>query len=608
MFIYEKPDNLVEVLERSVEEYPDSPLFGTKNSEEFYDWVSYREVGKRVDNVRGGLAEMGIGKDDAVGVIANNSVEWAIIAFAAFGLGARYVPMYKSELVHIWKYIVRDSAVKVLFVSTPALYEQVKDFADSIATLEKIIVIEGKDENSMAAIEIAGEGKPIPAIHPDPHDIAFLLYTSGTTGEPKGVLLSHGNISCNSRAGIKMYPEFIPGGTSFAILPWAHSFGLTAELIAMISIGGAIGLMDRIETIADDLARVRPTWLISVPRVFNKLYEGLWSRMNEQGGLAKKLFVMGVENARKKRELAERGRSCSFTNLKVTVADRIVFKKIRERLGGRLMGSMTGGAAMNVEVARFFFDIGIPLYNCYGLTEMSPAVAMNASFDSRLGSVGKAIENVRILIDSEIIGENSGDGEIIAYGPNTMKGYHNKPEETKKVMTEDGGFRTGDRGRLDEDGFLYITGRIKEQYKLENGKFVFPVSLEEEIKLIPLVETAMIFGDGKPYNVCLVVPYVQALEKYAKNHGLPPYPDEPAKREDVRDLISSEIRNALKGKFGNYEIPQEFIFISEPFTVENDSLTQTLKLKRHVILERYKAQIEALYHSHPASRALCEAP
>ena len=261
------------------------------------------------------------------------------------------------------------------------------------------------------------------------------------------------------------------------------------------------------------------------------------------------------------------------------------------------MGSLTGGAAMNVEVARFFFDIGIPLYNCYGLTETSPAVSMNASFDYRLGSVGKAIEHVRIFIDSSIVGEDSGDGEIVVYGPNVMKGYHNKPEETAKVMTADGGFRTGDRGRLDEDGFLYLTGRIKEQYKLENGKFVFPAGLEEEIRLVSFVENAMVYGDGKPYNVCLVAPDFEVLGKYAKGHNLSADPGELVKNKDVQNLIGNAITDALKGRYGNYEIPQKFIFISEGFTTENGFLTQTMKLKRRMIIEHYRDRIEGLYNS-----------
>jgi len=597
MYKYEKPDNLVEILEQSVRKYPDDPLFGTKNDSGSYDWVTYKDVGIRVDNLRGGLAGLGVGRDDTVGIIANNSAEWGIAAFASFGLGARYVPMYESELAHVWKYIVTDSTVKILFVSNPEICEKVKAFAGSIPSLERIITINGKGENSMEEVEKRGEKNPIPAIHPDPDDIAVLIYTSGTTGEPKGVLLSHGNLTSNSRAGLNMYPEITEGGASLSILPWAHSLGQTAEFYSLISIGGAIGIMERVETIAEDLALVRPTWLIAVPRVFNKIYDGLWARVNERGGLAKKIFVMGVESAREKRELAERGRSCFFTNLKVRIADRIVFKKIRDRLGGRLMGSLTGGAAMNIEVARFFLDIGIPLYNCYGLMETSPAVSMNASFDYRLGSVGKAIEDVRISIDSSIVGENSEDGEIIVYGPNVMKGYHNKPEETAKVMTADGGFRTGDRGRLDEDGFLYLTGRIKEQYKLENGKFVFPVGLEEEIKLVPFVENAMVYEDGKPYNVCLVAPDFQVLGKYAKRHNLSPDPGDLAKNREVQDLIGNAIIDILKGQYGNYEIPKKFIFIPEGFTTENGFLTQTMKLKRRMIIEHYRDRIEGLYNN-----------
>ncbi|MEA3222031.1 MAG: AMP-binding protein [Thermodesulfobacteriota bacterium] len=233
-------------------------------------------------------------------------------------------------------------------------------------------------------------GHPIPAIHPDPDDIAVLIYTSGTTGDPKGVLLSHGNITSNSHAGLKMYPELselLGEGASLSILPWAHSYGQTAELYSIIYLGGSIGFMESTATILDDLALVRPTWLIAVPRVFNKVYDGLMAKMDERGGLAKRLFVMGVESAKKRRELAEKGQSSLLTNLKFKIADKIVFKKIRDGFGGRLLGSMTGSAMMNPDIAHFFFDVGIPLYDCYGLTETSPAVSMNASFDYRLGNI-----------------------------------------------------------------------------------------------------------------------------------------------------------------------------------------------------------------------------
>ena len=597
MYQLDKPDNLVEFLEESVKKYPDRPLFGTKNAQGEYEWVTYGEVGRRVDNLRAGLAQIGVQKGDAVGMIANNRTEWAIAAFATFGLGARFIPMYEAELEQIWKYIVGDGAVKVLLVSKPEIYERIRYFVDEIPTLERIYLVEGDGDNCMTALEKIGEANPLPAIHPDADDIAVLIYTSGTTGDPKGVLLSHGNMTSNSHGGRKSYPEInnLDDGKVLSILPWAHSYGQTAELYTVIYLGGAIGFMESVSTLGADIAKIKPLWLVAVPRVFNKIYDGLWAKMNEDGGLPRKLFVMGVEAAKKKRELAEKGRSDFMTNLKFRIADRIVFKKIRDRLGGNLKGVMTASAAMNPEISRFFFDIGIPIYDCYGMTETSPAITMNCSFDYRIGSVGKVIDKVRVVIDKSVVEEGAEDGEIIAYGPNVMKGYNNKPLETKAVMTPDGGVRTGDRGRLDKDGFLYITGRIKEQYKLENGKFVFPASLEEDIRLIPLVENAMVFGENRPYNICLVIPDFLVLKKYAEKNGLPTDPDTLIGNKEVTDMITSEIVASLTGKYGGYEIPKKFIYIKDNFTLENGMLTQTLKLKRRAVVKKYQELIDTQY-------------
>ncbi|MBW2599867.1 MAG: AMP-binding protein [Deltaproteobacteria bacterium] len=445
-------------------------------------------------------------------------------------------------------------------------------------------------------MEKEGEKKPVPSIKPDPDDIAALIYTSGTTGDPKGVLLTHGGFTSNSHAGRKMYPELENIiGVSLSILPWAHSYGLTAELYTMIYLGGSIGIMGSVKTLAADLAKVKPNWLIAVPRVFNKIYDGLWSKMNETGGLPKKLFVMGVQSAKKRRELAEKGKSDLITNLKFKIADKIVFKKIRNGLGGRLMGSMTASAMVNPEIAHFFFDVGIPLYDCYGLSETSPAITMNSSVDYKLGTVGKPIEKVRVVIDKSLGDEKLGDGEIVVYGPNVMKGYHNKPEQTREVMTVDGGLRTGDRGRLDEDGFLHLTGRIKEQFKLENGKYVFPSSLEEDICLVPYVENAMIYGEGRAYNICLVVPDFLVLEKYARKNNLPSDPEKLVEMEEIKDFISGEIVKSLEGKYGGYEIPKKFVYLTEGFSLENGMLTQTMKVKRRVVLEKYQKNIEEQY-------------
>jgi len=595
MYQYEKPDNLVDFLEGSVAKYPENPLFGTKNDRGEYEWITYREFGRRVDNLRAGLAQLGVQRGDAVGLIANNRVEWAVCAFATFGLGARWVPMYEAELTQIWKYIVADSGVKILFVSKPAILEKVRSFPQEIGTLERMILIEGTGEGSLAWLEDLGSKKPVPSIKPGPQDVASLIYTSGTTGDPKGVLLTHGNFTSNSLGGQKYYPEFNQHDRGVSILPWAHSYAQTAELYTFVYLGASLGFMESVQTLAEDMKKVRPTFLIAVPRVFNKIYDGIYARMNREGGIKKKLFLMAVESAKKRRELSETGRSDLLTNIKYAIGDKLVFSKIREGFGGRLRGVMTASAAMNPDISRFFFDMGIPIYDCYGMTETSPAITMNCPSAYKIGSVGRPIPGVKVVMDKSVVEEGAQDGEIIAYGPNVMKGYHNKPEATAEVMTSDGGIRTGDRGRLDEDGFLFITGRIKEQFKLENGKFVFPASLEEDIRLIPSVENAMIYGENKPYNVCLIVPDFLVLAKYAKDRGIPADPKSIAENPEIQEMIRNEVISSLTGKYGGYEIPKKFLFLHENFTVENGTLTQTMKLKRRVVVSRFKDMIEKLY-------------
>ena len=595
-FTLDKPDNLVDWWAQSVTKFADRKLFGTKNKNGVYEWVTYKEIGNRIDNLRAGLTQLGIGKDDAVGIIANNRLEWPIVGFATWGCLARFVPMYEAELVQVWKYIIADSGIKVLFVSKPEIYEKIKDFPKDIPTLKHIIIIESEAENSMAALEKKGSAKPVAWQSPAAEDVAELIYTSGTTGNPKGVLLMHMNFTSNSHAGLKLYPELYENEVvSLTILPWAHTFGQTAELFAIIRLGGAMGMIENTKTIVNDIVEVKPTFIIAVPTVFNRIYDGLWNKMNKDGGVAKALFVMGVEAAKKKRELSEKGRSDFMTNIKFKFADKIVFKKIRERLGGRMLGSMTGSAAMNVEISKFFFDIGIPIYDCYGLTETSPGITMNGSQAYRIGSVGRAIEKVKVVIDNTVVEEGATDGEIIAYGPNVMKGYHNRPEDTKTALTPDGGFRTGDRGRLDKDGYLFITGRIKEQYKLENGKFCFPVSLEENICLTSFVQQALVYGTGRPYNICIIVPDFDVLLDYAKEKGLPTDTKELVLRQDIIDMVGESVTRQLKGKFGGYEIPKKFLLLPEPFSLDNGMLTQTMKLKRKVVLDKLNDRIEALY-------------
>lgn len=593
-FQLDKPDNLVELFENSVKQFPDKPYLGTKNKDGIYEWVTYREVGRRVDNLRGGLASIGVKSGDAVGIISNNSIAWAVGHFATVGLGSFYVPMYEAELIHIWEYIIKDSALKVLFVSKPEIYEKIKDFPSRIPTLEKIYLIPGEGKGTMSELEKTGETKPVKSIYPKPEDVAALIYTSGTTGSPKGVLLMHMNFTSNHHARAKAYPDFNENDRTLSLLPWAHCFGL-GELHTFTALGGSLGFMESTNTVVQDMAAIRPTFLIAVPRIFNKVYDTIVTKVNDAGGFKKKLFDAGVEAAKERRRHAEQGKSSFMVNFKFKIIDKIVFQKIRDLFGGRLRGSMTGSAAMNPDISRFFQDIGIPLYDAYGMTETTPGITMNCPSKFRIGSVGPVMDKIKVVIDKSVVEPGAKDGEIICYGPNVMKGYHNKPDATKEIITPDGGVRTGDRGRLDEDGFLWITGRIKEQFKLENGKYVFPAALEEDICLNHYVLNALIFGANRPYNICMIVPDPIALEGYAQKNNLPKDMKSLIEQEDVQKMITKEILDTLKAKYGSYEIPKKFFFLSEPFTLENGMLTQTMKLKRPVITEKYKDQIEALY-------------
>jgi long-chain acyl-CoA synthetase len=594
---YNKPDNLVEMFEISAAKYPNNLLIGEKDAAGEYQWVTYGQIAKRIDNLRAGLAGLGLKAGEAAGIVANNRKDWLVGEIATQGLGAAWVPMYEKELLNTWKYIIKDAAVKILFVSKPEIYEKIKDFPKEIPTLKHIYIIDSTGENTMASLEAKGAAKPVPAIHPKPSDIAVLIYTSGTTGEPKGVLLSHGNLSSNVIAGSAWFPILTEKSRSISMLPWAHSFGITAELHAFTSKGASIGIMGSIETLVEDMPKVQPTFMITVPRIFNKVYNGVNAKMKEEGGIKLTLFNMALAAAKAKRETGK-------ASFKYKLLDKVVFKKIRAKFGGMLEAAVTGSAPMNIDIAKFFIDIGIPTYDAYGMSETSPAITMNSPLmGNKLGSVGKPVIQTKVVIDRSRTGEDAEDGEILCFGPQCMVGYHNKPDKTKEVIVEMNGMRgvrTGDRGRLDDDGFLYITGRFKEEYKLENGKYVHPESLELEMKVLPWVLNCVVYGAGKEYNVALVVPDLKLLQHMADELNLSVKAEElfdtsnPAAQK-FEELLSLELQNHLKKTFGGYEIPRKFAFIKEDFSLENGMLTQTMKLKRRVVMEKYEAMLEALY-------------
>lgn len=586
---------LVDIFKHSVAEFPERPLFGTKSGGQ-WRWMTYAEFGTQVDAFRGGLAGLGIAKGDSVAIIANNRPEWAIAAYATYGLGASFVPMYESQLTKDWKFILADCGAKVLVVANEEIAARIATVRSELPALATVVVMGGtKSSTEETSFEALTQSDPAPLADVDGTDIAGFIYTSGTTGNPKGVLLSHSNLASNVSAIHEFFP-MSPEDRSLSFLPWAHSFGQTCELHGLFSMGASMGIAEAVDKIVANLAEVRPTLLFSVPRIFNRIYDGLHKRMNEEGGVKLGMFNAAVSNAEHRKSLAEQRKRSGWADFKHGIFDKLVFSKVRDRFGGRLKYAFSGGAALSREVAEFIDNLGIMVYEGYGLTETSPIATANSPSGRKIGSVGRAIPGVSIEIDTQVT-DDPKQGEICIWGHNVMQGYHGLEEENAKVLLEkDGqrGFRSGDMGYLDGDGFLYITGRIKEQYKLLNGKYVVPTPLEEKLKLSPFIANVMVYGMNQNYNIAIVIPDAESLTSWARDHGAPTDPASWPNDPKVRELIQSEIERC-SADFKQYEKCKRFAIGDEDFTTENGMLTPTLKLKRRIVIEHYKPLIEKIY-------------
>ncbi len=586
--------NLVEIFEHATGTFAERPLFGVKKNGA-WNWMTYGTFRTQTDAVRGALAGMDIGPGDVVAVISNNRPEWAIAAYATYGRAASFVPMYENMLPKDWEFILSDCKAKVLFVANAEIATKLATVRGGLPDLKTVVVMDGDppaDEVRFADLLTA---EPVPLETPDTKAIAGFIYTSGTTGKPKGVLLTHANLASNVSAIHEFFP-MTPEDRSLSFLPWAHSFGQTCELHGLFSMGASMGIAEAVDKIVANLSEVQPTLLFSVPRIFNRIYDGLHKRMAEEGGYKLAMFKAAVKNADYRKDLADSRKRSGWADFKHGIFDKLVFSKVRDRFGGRLKYAFSGGAALSKDVAQFIDNLGIMVYEGYGLTETSPIATANSPSGRKIGSIGKPIPGVRIEIDREVTGDPK-HGEIIVFGHNIMQGYHGLDEENAKVFVErDGerGFRTGDMGYVDGDGFVYISGRIKEQYKLLNGKYVVPTPLEEKIKLSRFISNVMVYGMNQNFNVAVVIPDMESLGAWAAEKGLPTDLKSLADNADVKQLLQAEI-DELSAEFKQYEKVRKFAIGDEDFTPENGMLTPTLKLKRRIVLKHYQPIIDALY-------------
>jgi len=577
---------LVDLFEGSCQSRGEAPLFGTKSGESFV-WISYAAMQRRVAELRFLLRELGVTRGDRVAIIADNSVDWAGICYAAAGCSAVTVPMYTAQNPSDWEYILNDCGAKVAFLGTKKVTEAFEKIRENLPALEHAVPMTGSAPLSLNGRLAVLNAHTADIEPPTPDDPAAFIYTSGTTGHPKGVVLSHWNIVSNVVSSASTFPLYATD-RSLSFLPWAHALGQTVDLHLMVHVGSQIGLNGDLSELLSNLKIVKPTILIAVPRVFGRIYEGVRKQMAERPKAIRTLFSKGIQAATR----ASQGEKLDWIGRAwLATAERLIFGRVRERFGGCLRFAISGSAALNQDVAEFVNALGIQVYEGYGLTEASPVVTVNTPTHRRFGSVGKPIPGVTVTI-APVVAENPAVGEIIVSGPNVMQGYYRSPEDTAQVLTADGQLRTGDMGRLDEDGFLIITGRIKEQYKLQNGKYVVPTPIEEQIKLSPLIDHCLLYGADKPYCVLMVVPNRNALESEAEERGI----DLSNLEQDPKiiALLKQEVSTCVQG-LQSYMRPKKLLVVAEEFTVNNGFLTPSLKVRRQEVIEKYHGRLMKMY-------------
>jgi len=558
--------------------------------------ISAQEMLRRVAGLSKALAELGIVSGDRVGLFAPNCPEWHTADFAIQGLGAVNVPIYFNESHDRLVYILNDSGARVVFTAGAAQAKKLSECRSRIPALEHVIsaaldselngdilryetLIASTTDADVAeyrrrAAEITG------------NNLATIIYTSGTTGEPKGVMLSHSNLSSNSIDSAANH-QLLPSDVALEFLPLAHVYERTAAY-SYICNGVAIAYLERIEDVPQALLEVHPTLACAVPRFFEKIYANILEKGRRESGIKRNIFDWSLRVAEESVPWRAYGKSTSpGLKLRWRVADALVYSKIREGLGGGTQRFSAGGAPLAPELAEFFWSVGVTIHQGYGLTETSPVVTANTPAANKIGTVGRPIPNVQVKI--------AEDGEILVKGPNVMQGYYHKPEATREVFTSDGWFRTGDIGRLDEEGYLIITDRKKELLKTAAGKFVAPAPIENTLKTSPYITNAIVVGDTRKFVSVLIVPNFANIEAAARKAGHDfATPTQMTGDAWVRDLLSSEIER-LTVPLAQYEKPKRFALLEQDFTYAGGELTYTMKMKRRVIEQRYQDVIARLY-------------
>jgi long-chain acyl-CoA synthetase len=559
--------------------------------------ITHRDLARRVVAVAAGLKELGIRPGDRISILAETRPEWAIADYACLVAQAADVPIYPTLTAKQSEYILNDSGAVGVFCSTAEQVAKIAEIRATLPTLRHVIVFDAaaKRDGVLTLDELEAKGQAALGKYPrlkedaiavSPDALATLIYTSGTTGDPKGVILSHRNIWSNVQGGLQAMP-LGPTDECLAMLPLSHVYERMVDY-TLLAAGVIINYAESFDKVAVNLGEVRPTIVLSVPRLYEKVYARVLENASSGSAIKRRIFFwarrIGDEWA--SRTLAGQSIPTGLA-IKRAIADRLVFAKLRARTGGRIRFFISGSAPLSAEIAKFFFSAGLPVLEGYGLTETSPVLTLNPFSRPKIGTVGIAFPDVQLKI--------AADGEILAKGPNVMKGYYNKPEATAEAIDAEGWFHTGDIGEIDAEGYLKITDRKKDLIKLQTGKYVAPQPIENQVKLNKFVANAVLLGDKHKFSILLIVPDFEALEPWARSQSI-----DTASRHVLIDhpLVQEKMTNEVQGMLADlarFERPKRIVLLAQDFTIESGELTPTLKVKRRVVEKNYSQAIEAAY-------------
>ena len=602
-----EPTTLVEVFEHVARVHPRADTLNYKRDGRWIA-ISSDEMLRRARRIAGGLYSLGVRHGDRVAILSESRPEWILIDAGCLFATAIDVPIYPTLTLPQVRYILKDSGARALVLQNEEKFLHVREILAECPAIEHLIFFEKPSvevASGLSLAELEERGQTIEETQPElissgahlikPDDLATIIYTSGTTGEPKGVMLTHANLVSNliDSSG---HLSFARDDSALSVLPLSHVLERMAMYMYLFH-GMATYFGESLEAIGQNLREVKPTIFVGVPRIFEKIFARVKERTAEKGRLNVVLLNWAVAVGKQHARLSTRHQNIpTWLELKHKVADKLIFSKMREALGGRIRLLVSGGAALPEELGLVYIGAGLPIVQGYGLTETSPVITAGVMEDNRVGTVGKPIRNVEVRIAS--------DGEIEARGPNVMRGYYNRPEETRAVFTEDGWFKTGDIGTIDEDEFLRITDRKKELFKTSGGKYIAPQPIEQMIKGSRFVNQVVLVGNDRKFPAALVVPDWERVESYAQLKGIKAGNHmELCKHPRIIDLFERQIAG-LTTSLAQFERVKRVALLENELTIEGGELTPTLKVKRRVVDEKYRKVIDALYSEaeHPAAK------